>query len=58
MDELMDKGLASRSVAATNMNATSSRSHSIFTIVVETCDNQQGRIKAGKLNLVDLAGIF
>jgi hypothetical protein len=41
------------------MNAGSSRSHSIFTIYIETMDDDdQGnqRIKAGKLNLVDLAG--
>ena len=41
------------------MNKDSSRSHSIFTIYVETAErDEQGeqRIKAGKLNLVDLAG--
>jgi kinesin family protein 3/17 len=43
------------------MNATSSRSHSIFTIYVETSEPDpanpdETRFKAGKLNLVDLAG--
>lgn len=42
------------------MNAESSRSHSIFTIIIEmsTVDKDSGKeiIKAGKLNLVDLAG--
>ncbi len=42
------------------MNSESSRSHSIFTIVIEmsTKDPLSGKdhIKAGKLNLVDLAG--
>jgi len=42
------------------MNAHSSRSHSIFTIIIETCytDPKTGEdhIKCGKLNLVDLAG--
>lgn len=40
------------------MNADSSRSHSIFTIYIETGEEVDGeqRIKAGKLNLVDLAG--
>lgn len=40
------------------MNATSSRSHSIFTVVVE-CGESDARgdhIRVGKLNLVDLAG--
>ncbi len=30
----MDEGSKSRTVAATNMNATSSRSHAVFTIVL------------------------
>ena len=41
------------------MNKDSSRSHSIFTIYVETAqadESGEQRIKAGKLNLVDLAG--
>lgn len=36
MDDLMDKGNTNRSVGATAMNAVSSRSHSIFTIFIET----------------------
>ena len=41
-----------------SQNAGSSRSHSIFSIVVECCtsDGRAERIRAGKLNLVDLAG--
>jgi len=41
------------------MNRDSSRSHSIFTIYIETSEaDEKGRqhIRAGKLNLVDLAG--
>lgn len=40
------------------MNQDSSRSHSLFTIYIETSENinDEQRIKAGKLNLVDLAG--
>jgi hypothetical protein len=40
------------------MNATSSRSHSIFTIIIENQEEVNGKImtRAGKLNLVDLAG--
>lgn len=42
------------------MNNESSRSHSIFTIYIETAVEdeklQESKIKAGKLNLVDLAG--
>ena len=36
------------------MNDQSSRSHSIFTVYLETEEN--GKIRSGKLNLVDLAG--
>ena len=57
---MLDKGLHNRTVAATNMNAESSRSHSIFTIILEmSCrDDEQDKelVKVGKLNLVDLAG--
>jgi kinesin family member 3B len=51
-------GKKNRSVGATLMNQTSSRSHSIFTIVVECSDldDKGGHIRVGKLNLVDLAG--
>lgn len=60
LNRMFDKGLANRSVASTLMNAESSRSHSIFTIVVEmsTKDAATGKdmLRVGKLNLVDLAG--
>lgn len=59
MDQLMSKGNKNRSVGATEMNATSSRSHSIFTITVEASEEDESgeqRIRAGKLHLVDLAG--
>ncbi len=56
----IEKGIKLRTVAATNMNEQSSRSHSIFTIVVEmsTKDPVSGKdmLRVGKLNLVDLAG--
>ena len=44
---------------ATLMNQTSSRSHSIFTIVIECAESSKEKgdhIRVGKLNLVDLAG--
>ena len=59
MENVMTKGGSNRSVGATLMNADSSRSHSIFTIFVETCEkgaDGEEHIRAGKLNLVDLAG--
>ncbi|XP_067119190.1 osmotic avoidance abnormal protein 3-like isoform X2 [Centruroides vittatus] len=58
-EEIMDKGWKNRSVGATLMNADSSRSHSIFTIHLETFNmdtDVDQHIRKGKLNLVDLAG--
>lgn len=58
IDRVLQDGKKNRSVGATLMNAGSSRSHSIFSIVVECCstDGQNEHIRVGKLNLVDLAG--
>ena len=58
--KVLDRGVALRTTAETKMNEASSRSHSIFTIVVEMSskdpDTGKESIKVGKLNLVDLAG--
>lgn len=59
MKRIMDRGQSNRTVGATLMNQESSRSHSIFTIVVEMNQRDQtgkDHFRAGKLNLVDLAG--
>ncbi|NWZ88514.1 KIF1C protein, partial [Poecile atricapillus] len=58
--DLMDSGNKARTVAATNMNETSSRSHAVFTIVF----SQRRRDplsdltteKVSRISLVDLAG--
>ena len=50
---------APRMVGHTNMNATSSRSHAIFTITIERVDkgaDNKDAFRVGKLNLVDLVG--
>ena len=55
----MEKGWKNRAVGSTMMNAESSRSHSIFTIHLERCDEDdtgEEHIRVAKLNLVDLAG--
>jgi kinesin family protein 3/17 len=53
----MQAGKKNRSVGATLMNQTSSRSHSLFTIIVECCSGPNAEhIRVGKLTLVDLAG--
>ena len=60
INKCMTAGGKNRKVGETAMNKDSSRSHSIFSIYVETCedDPQTGeqRIRAGKMHLVDLAG--
>ncbi|KAJ3685500.1 hypothetical protein LUZ61_014664 [Rhynchospora tenuis] len=55
---LIIQGSANRRVAATNMNRESSRSHSVFTCVIESHwekDNTTN-FRFARLNLVDLAG--
>ena len=58
--QLMDEGNKSRTVAATNMNETSSRSHAVFTLVFtqRLMDDLTGldSEKVSKISLVDLAG--
>ena len=54
--ELMKIGNQNRSVAATNMNAESSRSHSLFILTVTQNNTQDMSCKVGRLYLVDLAG--
>jgi kinesin family protein 3/17 len=56
--KLLMLGKENRAVGATSMNAQSSRSHSVFTVVVEQQRTEDGRVvtKMGKLHLVDLAG--
>lgn len=60
INNLMTEGNKSRTVAATNMNCESSRSHAVFNIIL-TCsvtDVQSGVTgeKVSKMSLVDLAG--
>ncbi|KAI5592638.1 hypothetical protein BDE02_04G166600 [Populus trichocarpa] len=52
------QGAANRKVAATNMNRASSRSHSVFTCIIESKWESQGvtHHRFAQLNLVDLAG--
>ena len=53
--DLIKLGEKSRAVASTNMNATSSRSHSLFILKLHQ-KSTDGSTKEGKLNLADLAG--
>ena len=53
--DVFKAGNKKRKVGSTKMNAASSRSHSILSIVVEST-NPSGKAFFGKLSLIDLAG--
>nr|AMS24240.1 kinesin 12-II protein [Marsilea vestita] len=57
---LMLKGFANRRVGSTSMNAESSRSHTVFTCIIESrCKNPGdggSSVRTSRMNLVDLAG--
>ncbi|XP_052405278.1 kinesin-like protein KIF1A isoform X5 [Carassius gibelio] len=60
IQDLMDSGNKARTVAATNMNETSSRSHAVFNIIFtqkrHDGDTENTSEKVSKISLVDLAG--
>ncbi|XP_028137555.2 kinesin-like protein KIF13A isoform X1 [Diabrotica virgifera virgifera] len=60
IDNLMAEGNKSRTVAATNMNSESSRSHAVFTVILTQTliDRKTGVTgeKVSRMSLVDLAG--
>ncbi len=59
MDAVLQAGKKNRVTGATLMNQSSSRSHAVFTITVETSEvgaDGKAHIRVGKLNMVDLAG--
>ncbi|XP_028300554.1 kinesin-like protein KIF1A isoform X3 [Gouania willdenowi] len=60
IQDLMDSGNKARTVAATNMNETSSRSHAVFNIIFtqkrHDTDTENTSEKVSKISLVDLAG--
>ncbi|XP_033755330.1 kinesin-like protein KIF28P isoform X3 [Pecten maximus] len=59
IEKRMDQGTANRTVASTNMNATSSRAHTVVSITFDQIiKNESGSEtkKSSVMNLVDLAG--
>lgn len=54
--EMLKFGTENREVASTNMNAGSSRSHSLFIVTITQTNSNDYSAKVGKLYLVDLAG--
>ncbi|PSR85284.1 Kinesin-like protein [Actinidia chinensis var. chinensis] len=60
--QILIKGLSSRKVGATSINSKSSRSHIVFTCVIESwCKERSskcfGSSKTSRISLVDLAGL-
>lgn len=51
-EKLLDEGLTNRTVGSTAMNATSSRSHCVFTLELTQIDGA----RTSKITLIDLAG--
>lgn len=58
IEKLMEKGNTNRSIGSTQMNATSSRAHTIFTIEFKQIkiNGDRKTEKSSVINLVDLAG--
>ncbi|KAG6596741.1 Kinesin-like protein KIN-12F, partial [Cucurbita argyrosperma subsp. sororia] len=60
--QILIKGLSSRKVGATTINSKSSRSHIVFTFIIEswckeTSSKYFGSSKTSRISLVDLAGL-
>jgi hypothetical protein len=56
VDALMARAARKRAVAVTQMNAQSSRSHSVFSLYIRGRHEGKGIAVSGSLNLCDLAG--
>jgi len=56
--DIMRRGNANRSVGCTAMNRSSSRSHAVFTLVLESEEKDNGltRSRVSRFHLIDLAG--
>ncbi len=54
--ETYKTGIKNRKVFSTDMNQESSRSHLIFSIVIETINNDTNQKTKGKISFIDLAG--
>jgi kinesin family protein C1 len=56
VDAIMALATKRRATGSTDMNATSSRSHSVFTLNITAMHVERNQLVRGTLNLVDLAG--
>jgi hypothetical protein len=56
LESIVAKGLEKRHTSGTQMNAESSRSHLILSVIIESTNLQTQVLVRGKLSFVDLAG--
>ena len=56
VEDCIHKGSKARTVASTNMNLESSRSHAVFTIILKSRSKEKGLRSDSCVRLVDLAG--
>ena len=56
IERLMEQAAKKRSVGVTDMNAASSRSHSVFALYLKGVNSERNEELRGALHLVDLAG--
>ncbi|KAG0610249.1 hypothetical protein M758_7G050400 [Ceratodon purpureus] len=56
LQAIVHKGLERRHTSGTQMNAESSRSHLILSVIIESTNRQSQVLVKGKLSFVDLAG--
>lgn len=56
--ELLKTGTCNRHVGATSMNKESSRSHSVFTLTIESKESHEGvtNFRSSRFHIIDLAG--
>ena len=55
-EQVFEEGLSHRKIRKTNMNEASSRSHLIFSIIIDATNTSTKVRTVGKLSFVDLAG--
>jgi len=56
LDQVVDRGNQQRTVAATQMNSESSRSHLVLIVKIQSVNKETGDKMNGKILIVDLAG--
>lgn len=56
LQQLINYSMKNRATAATKANERSSRSHSVFRLLIEGRNSSTGQALSGVLNLIDLAG--